>query len=75
MDRNQFHAALRVLHSIDGDEFAAAMKGLEPGCTGTKSSAWQLFALEPAVYFIKCDDATCAALWAIIEKRAARRPA
>ena len=73
MNRDQFHNSLRILHSIDGSDFIPEMVALEPGCSGNLPGALDKFLRDPVMFFIRCDDPTCDALWRIIEARQARR--
>lgn len=63
MNLREFHNGLRILHSIDADEFEAA--GGDPG-------DYAAFSREPARFLIRCDDATAGALWAVIQRRQTR---
>lgn len=64
MTRDQFHGAMRVLLNIEADELRAA--GLQP-------HQIQQFYANPLVYFIRCGDEACDALWGIVEGRINRR--
>ena len=59
-----FHNRLRVLFSIDMDELESAGV-IQVGDT----AAWNTFASDPVRFFLRCDLATVAKLWALIEAR------
>lgn len=57
----RFHNALRIMRSIDFDEFHAA--------SGLNEASWAEFTYNPYHFFIRADDATALAIWSIIERR------
>ena len=64
MTRDQFHNAMRILLNIEADELRAV---------GLNTHQIQTFFANPLIYFIRCDDPTCDALWGIVEERINRR--
>ena len=64
MTREEFHNGLRILHSVDEDEFVAA---------GIAEQEWMKFDPNPVDWTIRASDADYARLWTIIEAR--QRPA
>lgn len=64
MTLREFHNGLRILHSIDADEFEQA---------GADPADYAAFSRDPARFLIRCDDATADALWTVIHRRQTRQ--
>lgn len=63
MTRDQFHNAMRILLNVEVDELREI---------GLSTDRVQQFFANPLVFFIRCDDQTCDALWEIVERRIRR---
>jgi hypothetical protein len=70
-----FHNRLRILRSIDADEFVAAAREVEDGASLRLPGAFQRFAAQPFDFFLRSDDQSVDALWRLIERRSERRAA
>lgn len=64
---HDFHNRLRILTGIDRHELVHA-----GAVRADDLNAWESFRLDPYRFFIRADDATAAAIWAVIERRASR---
>ncbi len=60
MTRGEFHHGMRVLLSLEPGD----LRGI-----GLEMHEIQRFYANPLLYFLKCGDAVCDALWAIVERR------
>lgn len=69
MTFSEFHNALRILNSIDADEFRGAIRECEDGASLTLDGAFQRFVEHPVRFFLRADDQSAEALWRIIERR------
>lgn len=74
-DAARFHNRLRILMGIDEHEFVSAGAFVDPRTNRVDYEAISKFMAAPFEGFIRADDATAAAIWSIVEKREARRPA
>lgn len=72
---DEFHNGLRVLFSIDADEFIQAVHGGDGAPPVRDSEEWQdweRFRDNPPVWFIKAPDERAQAIYAIVHERNAR---
>lgn len=60
MTRDQFHNGIRVLFNLDAPDLA------EVGIVDEQALR---FISNPIDFFIRCDDATCNALWSLVARR------
>jgi hypothetical protein len=65
---HDFHNRLRIMIGIDRHELVDA--GVIPA---NDVNAWGTFHRDPYRFFIRADDATAGRIWAVIERRAAKR--
>ena len=66
MELREFHNGMRILLNIES--FDLAMANID-------RDAQKQFLEDPLRFFIRCDDETADKLWAIIERRNAKRAA
>lgn len=59
MTFNEFHNALRILHSIDRHEIPMILS----------EEDWLIFQGNPYYWFIRAENAKARAVWAVIEAR------
>ncbi len=65
----RFHNGLRILHSIDADEFRAVAADCDEGASMRHPRALADFLADPVRWFLKSDDISAAAIWSIIDRR------
>jgi aminoglycoside phosphotransferase (APT) family kinase protein len=61
MTKDEFHNALRILHSIDSYELGNAEIDV--------AENWTAFIADPCEWFIRASDKNATLLWTIIERR------
>lgn len=66
MKLREFHNGIRVLFNIDAHEFSEA---------GGEMRYWPQFRDDPVRFFLRADDETAGGLFAIVERRNAKRAA
>lgn len=71
MKLREFHNALRILVSIDADQFIQAVYGqeIEPHHDNEAWKGWRAFRDDPYRWFIRAADPHAEAIWKIMEER------